>query len=52
MLYATIYEKAGITQKKQKQRAPEKIRQLLAHYVACGHIASFKDTGDGVEISF
>lgn len=52
MLYATIYEKAGITQKKQKQRAPEKIKKLLQHYVSCGYISAFKETSDGVEISY
>lgn len=52
MLYATIYEKTGITQKKQRQRAPEKIKQLLTHYIACGHITDFRDTGDGVEINY
>ena len=52
MLYATIYEKAGITQKKQKQRAPEKIKRLLTHYIACGYIKKYEDTGDGVTISF
>ena len=52
MLYKTIYERAGITQKKQKQRAPEKIKQLLTHYVACGHIKGYEDTGDGVTIQY
>ena len=52
MTYKTIYERAGITQKKQKQRAPEKIKQLLTHYTECGHITGFRDTGDGVEISY
>lgn len=52
MLYKTIYEKAGITQKKQRQRAPEKIKQLLDHYVKCGHIKGYEDTGDGITIKY
>lgn len=52
MLYETIYQKTGITQKKQKQRAPEKITRLLDHYIACGHIKGYDDTGDGVVIHY
>ena len=52
MLYATIYQRAGITEKKQRQRAPEKIKQILTHYVACGFIKSFEESGDGVTVQW
>lgn len=52
MLYTSIYEAAGITQKKQKQRAPEKIKQLLTHYIACGHIKGYEEVADGVIIQY
>lgn len=52
MLYSTIYENAGITQKKQKQRAPAKIRKLLDHYQTCGYIKAYKEKTDGIEIQF
>ena len=52
MLFTSIYEKAGITQKKQKQRAPEKIRKLLDHYRQCGYIKAYKEESDGVRIEY
>lgn len=52
MLYTSIYEAAGITQKKQKQRAPEKIKQLLTHYIACGHIKGYEEVANGVIIQY
>lgn len=50
MLYKTIYEHANIKTTKQKQRAPGKIKQLLDHYKACGHISAYKVMKDGVVI--
>ena len=50
MLYATIYEKCGITEKKQKQRAPEKIKRYLNHYKKCGHIRGYEEEADGIKI--
>ena len=41
ILFSTIYENAGITTIKQKQRAPAKIKQLLDHYVTCGFIKGY-----------
>lgn len=41
ILLSTIYENAGITTIKQKQRAPAKIKQLLDHYVKCGFIKGY-----------
>lgn len=52
MLYDTIYKNAGVKTKKQRQRAPEKIRQLLDHYVKCGYIAAYKEVSDGVVIEY
>lgn len=52
MLYETIYENTGIKTAKQKQRAPEKIRQLLSYYEACKFIKNYKEMKDGVAIEF
>lgn len=50
MLYKTIYENTHITEKKQRQRAPAKIKKLLTHYKECNYINDFKITKDGVTI--
>ena len=50
MLYSTIFERCQITDKKQKQRAPEKIERYLRHYVAEGWISGYKMDPDGVVI--
>lgn len=54
MLYQTIYENTGIKDKKQKQRAPEKIKKILSYYQSCGHIKAFDMESDkkGVTIIF
>ena len=59
ILYKTMYEHAGITQKKQRQRAPEKVKQLLDYYVECGHIKGYAPgtldemkKADGVTLSY
>ena len=41
ILYKTLYEHTGITTKKQKDRAPEKIRKYLEHYKKQGFISDF-----------
>lgn len=50
MLYKTIYENANVTTKKQKQRAPEKIKKLLDYYQKCQHITGYEESSDGVTI--
>ena len=50
ILFATIYEEARITEKKQKQRAPKKIFTLLDYYKKCGHIKGYKKLPDGVQL--
>ena len=57
MLYSTIFERCGITTKKQKQRAPEKIRRYLDHYKKTldpktgePWIAGYTEEPDGVTI--
>lgn len=52
MLYKTIYEKCNITTKKQKQRAPEKIKTFLDYYIQQGFIKSYKEGADGITIEF
>lgn len=42
ILLATLYEKAGITTIKQKQRAPEKIEKYLQTYMKEGMITGYK----------
>ncbi len=50
ILFDTIYREAGITTKKQKQRAPETIKKYLQHFVSCGYISAFKEEKDGITI--
>lgn len=52
LLLGTIYEKAGITTKKQKQRAPEKIKKYLDHYCKTGFIDHYSMDKDGVTVYF
>ena len=49
--YATIFEEARITETKQKQRAPAKIKKLLDYYRECGHIKGYTVEADGVRLS-
>lgn len=53
MLYSKIYSKCDISTKKQKQRAPEKIKRYLNHYKTCEWIKGYKESNerDGIEIS-
>lgn len=50
MLLNTIYEKSGITTKKQKDRAPERIKKYLDHYKKTGWIKGFTMDKDSVTI--
>lgn len=50
LLYSTIYENCGIIEKKQKQRAPEKIKRFLDHYVATNFIKGYTTSAEGVTI--
>lgn len=50
ILYATLYSHAGITTKKQKQRAPEKIERYLEHYKKCGKITRYIMGDDGITV--
>ena len=52
ILYETLYEKTGITEKKQRQRAPEKIKTYLDHYKSCGLISGYKMLKDGIQIEY
>lgn len=52
ILYKTIYENAGITEKKQKQRAPAKIEKLLNHYKQLDFIKDFTLSDDGITIAY
>lgn len=52
LLFATIYKQCGITEKKQRQRAPEKIRRYLDHYKNCGFIKEYSEESDGVTITY
>lgn len=51
ILYQTIYEKAGITTKKQRQRAPEKISKYLDHYKEAKWISGYTTDKRGITIS-
>lgn len=50
ILYKTIYENAGITTAKQKQRAPEKILKYMDHYKASGFIESYHADKAGITV--
>ena len=52
ILYKTIYEKAGITSKKQKERTPDKVKRYLDHYQKCGMISRYSMRKDGVSVYF
>jgi len=52
MLYETIYKEAGITTAMQLKRAPEKIKKLLEHYIACNYIKAYKTTKDAIIIEY
>lgn len=52
LLFSTIYKQCGITEKKQRQRAPEKIRRYLDHYQKCGFIKAYSEETDGVTITY
>lgn len=52
ILYKTLYENVGITTKKQKQRAPEKIKTYLQHYKKCNLIAGYSMETDGITVMF
>ena len=50
ILFKTLYERAGITTKKQEQRAPNKIKKYLTHYQNNGFITRFTMEKDGITI--
>ncbi len=50
MLFSTIYDRCNIKTKKQKQRAPQKIRVYLDHYKKCGWIKGYTEGKDGITI--
>ena len=51
-LFKTIFENAGISTAKQKQRAPEKIEKYLKYYKQCDYIKDFIMGADGVTVFF
>ncbi len=50
MLFDTIYKRAGITDKKQKQRTPAKIKELLDYYKKQNWIKDYITDKTGIEI--
>ena len=48
LLYKTVFDRCQITEKKQRQRAPEKIKKYLDHYKACGWIRGYREEPDGI----
>ena len=50
ILFKTLYEHAGITTPKQKQRAPEKVEKYLNHYQQQGFIKRYTTQADGVTV--
>lgn len=52
LLYKTIFNHAGISTAKQKQRAPEKIEKYLQYYTETNFIKGYAMEADGVTIIF
>lgn len=52
LLYKTIFDHAGISTAKQKQRAPEKIEKYLQYYTKTNFIKGYAMEADGVTIIF
>lgn len=52
ILYETLFEKANVKTKMQKQRAPEKIKKYLSHYKKTGFIDGYTADAKGVTIVF
>lgn len=52
LLYTTIFKRCGITEKKQRQRAHDKIRRYLDHYKKCGFIKGYTEAADGITITY
>lgn len=50
ILYETLYKKCSITTKKQKDRAPEKIKRYLEHYKNSGFINSYDEDAEGITV--
>lgn len=51
ILLETLYKHAHIETKKQKQRAPEKVKAILDYYVNCDFIRAYKMESDSVIIT-
>lgn len=52
ILFKTLYERADIKTKKQKQRAPKKIETYLTHYQQKGFFKKYTMQTDGITIYF
>ena len=52
ILYKTLYEVTGTTDRKQRQRLTGKIECLLTHYQKCGIITRYTLTADGITVYF
>lgn len=52
LLFSTIYAKAGVSTRVQKNRAKEAILKYLEHYKDCGFIKGYKPAADGVSILY
>lgn len=52
ILISTLFEEAGITDKKKKQRAPQTIQRYMEHYKKCGFIKDYQMSKDKITFSF
>ena len=50
ILYSKLFKEARITEKKQRQRARNKVAAILGHYVKCNYIKGFSEETDGIRI--
>lgn len=52
ILFKTLWEKAGASTVKQRQRMPAKVERYLKHYQACGMIQAYTIEPDGITFYF
>lgn len=52
ILYDTIYDACGITERKQRQRSREKILALMDHFQTCGTIRKYTEDPGGITFYF
>lgn len=50
ILYETVCAAAGVTDRKQKERVPERVKKILSYWVECSFITDFESDKKGVTV--